>query len=410
MKDLELYQQLLGLVAPWHVEQVALKLNERQIEVQVGCQDQVWGCPQCGERMHVHEYKERRWRHLDSCQCQTWIRCRVPLVRCPVHGEQVVTVPWAEKYSRFTRSFERLAIDLMLECSMESARALLGISWEQSDGIKQRAVQRGLARKPKAVPAQVCVDEKAVGRGHDYVTVVAQLNPDRPITVDYVAEGRSQASLDGYWQQWDQEELSAVQAVSMDMLEEFYQSTVDHVPQAEEKIVYDPFHVVQAMNQAVNQVRQTEQRQLQQAGNPILQGTRRLWLYGWEHLTDRLKERFLALWDHPLKTQRAWMLKELWRDFWRYPTREAAQAYFQQWYSRAIRSRLEPVKQVARRFKSHQGNLLTYFDKGLSNGPMEGLNNQLEGLIRKAYGYRNKERFKADVFFHFGGLDLYPTQ
>jgi transposase len=165
MKDFELYQQILGLVEPWRVESVALKPQEREIEVRVGFADTLWGCPQCQQRMQIHDYEERRWRHLDSCQFKTIIVSRVPKVRCPEHGSQTVAVPWAEKYTRFTRLFERLAIDVMLECSITGACSILGMSWDEADGIKQRAVKRGLARKVPAVMARLCVDEKGMGRG-----------------------------------------------------------------------------------------------------------------------------------------------------------------------------------------------------------------------------------------------------
>jgi transposase len=103
MKDFELYQQILGLVEPWRVESVTLKPQEREIEVRVGFADTLWGCPQCQQRMQIHDYEERRWRHLDSCQFKTIIVSRVPNVRCPEHGSQTVAVPWAEKYTRFSR-------------------------------------------------------------------------------------------------------------------------------------------------------------------------------------------------------------------------------------------------------------------------------------------------------------------
>jgi transposase len=172
MKDLELYQQILGLVEPWRVESVTLKALEREIEVRVGFADTLWGCPQCQQRMQIHDYEERRWRHLDSCQFRTIIVSRVPNVRCPEHGSQTVAVPWAEKYARFSRLFERLAIDVMLECSITGACSILGMSWDEADGIKQRAVKRGLARKVPAVMARLCVDEKGMGRGQNYLTLV----------------------------------------------------------------------------------------------------------------------------------------------------------------------------------------------------------------------------------------------
>jgi len=103
-------------------------------------------------------------------------------------------------------------------------------------------------------------------------------------------------------------------------------------------------------------------------------------------------------------------LKEAFRWFWWLPDRAEAKAYFGEWYGWAIRSRLEPVKKVARMLQRHLERILNFFDHRLTNGPIEGLNNKIQGLIKKAFGYRNKERFKTDVLFHLGGLDLYPTQ
>jgi transposase len=123
------------LTEPWRVEQVTLKVLAREVEVRVGYTDTLWGCPECQQRMHLHDYEERRWRHLDSCQFQTVIVARVPVVRCPEHGTQRVAVPWAEKYARFTRLFERLAIDVMLECSITGACSILGMNWNEADGI-----------------------------------------------------------------------------------------------------------------------------------------------------------------------------------------------------------------------------------------------------------------------------------
>ena len=244
MKDIQLYQQILGLADPWQVQEVTLKREAKEIEIRVGCTETVWGCPQCSQRMQLHAYDERRWRHLDSCQFRTVIVARVPVVKCPEHGAQTVAVPWAEKWGRFSRLFERLAIDLMQECSIWAACEILRISWDEADGIKQRAVKRGLARKVKSVPQVVCVDEKSAGHGQDYVTVVARLEAGKPATVDYVGDGRSQDSLDRYWQQWTREELTAVEAVGMDMCEPYFLSTMASVPGAERKIVHDCFHLI----------------------------------------------------------------------------------------------------------------------------------------------------------------------
>jgi transposase len=409
MQDVQLYEQLLGLQSPWKVEAVNLNVAAQQIEIRVACQETVWGCPQCSERMHVHEWEERRWRHLDSCQFKTFVVARVPRVRCPKHGSQVVAVPWAEKFGRFTRLFERLAIQVLQICSVAEACRLLRISWEEADGIKQRAVDRGLARKPVRPLKRLCVDEKTAGWGQNYVTVVAHVTDERTV-VEYVGDGREEASLDAFWQSLTAEQLAGVQAVAMDMWEPYYHSTMRHVADAATKIVYDPFHLVKHMNEAVNQVRRQEHRRLQAQGDDVLKGTRSLWLYGIENVPEHRAAAFDQIKFLNLATSRAWVLKEVLRSFWLQPTLKAAARYFERWYSWAIRSRLEPVKKVARMCRRHLANLLTYFEHRLTNGPIEGLNNRIQGLVKKAFGYRNRERFKRDILFHLGGLDLYPAQ
>ena len=160
MQDTQLYQQILGLVTPWRVTGVRMDRVAREIEVEVACGETAWACPECGQRAHVQDWERRRWRHLDSCQFKTILVADVPRVRCADHGSLTVKVPWAEPRSRFTAYFERLAIDVMLECSVRGACEILRISWDEADGIKQRAVARGLRRKPEAPMRRLGVDEK----------------------------------------------------------------------------------------------------------------------------------------------------------------------------------------------------------------------------------------------------------
>ena len=409
MKDFQLYQEILGLVEPWRVEGVTLKAKEQEIEVRVIFDDTLWACPACQKRMQIHDYEERRWRHLDSCQFKTIIVSRVPSVRCAEHGTQTVAVPWAEKYTRFTRRFERFAIDVMLECSISGSCDLLRISWDEADGIKQRAVGRGLARKSPTVMPRLCVDEKGMGHGHSYLTIVAQVRAERT-TVEHVGEERQQGSLDAFWESLTAEQLAGVEAVAMDMWEPYVKSTLEHVPGAAGKIVHDPFHLVKYMNEAVNEVRKEEHRRLQGQGDDTLKNTRQLWLYGMENVPARHAQRFAEVKELNLKTSRAWAIKEVFRGFWLCDKVKSAERYFGKWYGWAMRSRLAPVKKVARMCRAHLANILTFFVHRLTNGPIEGLNNKIQGLIKKAYGYRNKKRFKADLFFHLGGLDLYPAQ
>jgi transposase len=149
---------------------------------------------------------------------------------------------------------------------------------------------------------------------------------------------------------------------------------------------------------------------LSEAGDDRLAGTKYVWLYGWENLPPTQQERFDQLRGQRLKTGRAWALKEMFRDFWAGETAAEGREFFGRWYRWAIRSRLEPIKKVARSLKAHLDNILTFFTHRITNAALEGLNNRIAGLVKKAFGYRNRERFKTDILFHLGGLDLYPRQ
>ena len=166
--------------------------------------------------MHIHAWDQRRWRHLDSCQYRTILVAKVPRVKCSKHGTQMVKVPWAEPGSRFTAWFERLAIDLMHDCSIKAASKYLRLSWDETDHIKAKAVERGLRRKGEVKATAICIDEKSVGRGHDYVTVVTKLTETGPI-VDFIGDGREERVLDAFWADHSEEALESIHCVSMDM-------------------------------------------------------------------------------------------------------------------------------------------------------------------------------------------------
>ncbi len=410
MQDVQMYQQILGLSVPWRVSGVKLDKVAGEIQIEIECTERVWGCPECGERAHVHEWERRRWRHLDTCQLKTILTAEVPRVKCAKHGSCVVKVPWAEKGGRFTALFERFAIDVMLECSVSAACELLAISWDEADGIKQRAVRRGLERKTQRPMERLCVDEKFLGKGAKYMTVVAEVVPGKSAHVEFVGEGRTKETLGKFWEGMKEEYRTAVKAVAVDMWQPFVQATLEWVPDAARKIVHDRFHLMKYMNDAVNHVRRGEHRELAKEGDQTLAGSRQLWLYGQENLPEKWRQQFDKLKAKNLKTGRAWAIKEQFREFWESTNEEEARYRFDRWYDWAMRSGMEPVKKVAKLCERHLANILTYFRVNLTNGPIEGLNNRIQGLIKKSYGYRNPERFKNDVYFHLGALDLYPCK
>jgi transposase len=340
-------------------------------------------------------------------QFTTWIEADVPRVECGTHGVKQLRVPWAEPGSQFTALFERLAIDLLRECSITGAVGLLRISWDEGWGIKARAVKRGLARRGHDVVARLGVDEKAIAKRHRYLTIVVDLERHRVL---YLADDRKQESLDGFWPTLTPAQRDGITAVAMDMGEPYVQSTRAHLPEADAKIVFDNFHVVKHLHEAVDCVRRGEHRALKRDGAERLTGSKSLWLRRLEDLRAEQRVAFRALQREDLKVGRAWALKERFRTFWasRYPG--AARTFFTLWYWRATHSRLKPMAAVAKLIQRHLPNLLTYLRHRLTNAGLEGTNAVIQGIKKTARGFRNAEHFKTAIYFHCGGLDLYPHE
>ena len=402
----EHYQQILGDTSPWAVSAVRLDVERLVNEVKLTVRpDAVWACPQCRSRMHIKEWRTRRWRHMDTCQFKTILEAAVPLVECSEHGAQTVQVPWAEGSSRFTLFFERFAIQVLEACPTARAAELLKITWDEADGIKQRAVRRGLARRQIASLEYVCVDEKAAGRGQDYVTVVTGVVSGKP-QVLYVGDGRDEVALNGFWEWLGPEGCARIKAVSMDMSQSYQNSVRRYCPHAD--LIFDPFHMMKMLNKAVDQVRRQELVMGTGSERAALKQTRQMWLWGEENLPERHAARFEVLKDSTLKTARAWRLKELWRTFRQCLDVDDAHAFFHKWYVLVMRSKLEAVKKVARTFKARLAGIVTLFKHGFCNALAEGVNSRIQLLMQKSCGYRNRERLKTDIVFHFGGLNMNP--
>ena len=407
MQDTALYQYLLGLQSPWTVSRVNLDVKGQQVDVWAEHPaDAAWACPHCAKTLPLYDHaEERAWRHLDSCQFQTYLHARIPRVACSEHGVGQVLVPWAAPRSRFTLLFERLAIDVLRQCDVSGATRILRISWDAAWGLMERAVTRGRHRKTRTVVRRIGVDETATAKGHRYLTLVCDLEEG---TVEHIAEDRKQESLEGYYAGLAQEQLDGIEAVAMDMWEPYIQATRARVPDAAEKIVFDRFHVMGHVAKAVDTVRKQEHRERMASGDDTLKGSKYLWLYSRENVPARRRDEFNALMRQALKVGRAWAIKEALRRLWHYVSPASGWKFWKRWYFWATHIRLTPIRKAARTVRGHIDNILTYYQHPVTNAMSEGLNSQIQKIKSMACGFRNTQNFKTAIYFHCGGLDLYP--
>jgi len=407
MKDTELYAALLRLPKPWHVREVKLDLASERVDVWLEHDPKAkWSCPECARPAPVYDHaEEAQWRHLDTCDCLTYIHARLPRVDCPKHGVRQVRPGWASSGLAITDLFESRVIDTLKECDVTGTKRLTRTSWDEAWHVMEKAVARGLARKQRRVPARLGIDEKAFAKRHRYETIVCDCERG---TVEYVADDRQQESLEQYFRRFTPEELNSIKAVAMDMWDPYIAATKAYVPDAANKIVFDKFHVVRTVTEAVDKVRRGEHKVLTAAGDDRLKGTKHLWLYNEENIPEWRKAEFNAIRETHLQTGRAWAIKEALRDFWAFSYPKRAACFFRHWYFWATHSRLKPIVTAARTLKRHLPNILTYFKHRISNATAEGLNNKIQMVKEMACGFRNREHYKTAIYFHCGGLDLYP--
>lgn len=408
MEGKELYQNLLGLNEPWTVERVDLDMAKLHVDVHVAHPAGArFACPDCTASCPVYDHlTERVWRHLDSCQFLTYLHARPPRISCSEHGVRQVGLPWAEQGSRFTHLFEVLAIELLQAANIKRAAQILRISWDQAWHLMERAVLRGRAAKGAAVPRQIGIDEKAIAKGHQYMTLVCDR---QAATVEYVGEGRTQGSLTAYFAAYGQEQLAGIEAISLDMWPAYISGCKAHVPQAQEKMVFDRFHIMQHVSNGVDRVRKDEHKALLQQGDETLKRSKYLWLYSAENMPAAARARFDQIKHGNLKTARAWALKESLREIWACQSLDCAKRFWKRWYFWATHSRLPAMIEKAKLVARHLPNVLTYFNHRITNAVAEGLNSKIATVQKRACGFRNRDNFKIAIYFHCGGLDLYPA-
>ena len=408
MNEKQVFAAILGLTRPWFATRVEIATQPKRVDVWIEHEAGIrFACPVCGQHCSIYDHaRERVLRHLNTGAHQTYLHVRVPRIECAQHGVRLTVSAFGENHSSLTDALEAHLIDVARECSVEAVGRLCGVSWTTGWRAVERAVERGRARKPVRLPRRLGVDEKAMARGHRYASLVYDLDAG---TVEFVSEDRKQTSLEAYYRRFTDEERDAVTVVAMDMWDPYIAATRAYVPEAGEKIVFDRFHVMRTVVEAVDTVRKHEHHALRAQGDETLKGTKYLWLWNSDHLPGHRRAAFEVLRAQDLQVCRAWAIKENLRHLWEAPDVASMRQYFAQWYGWARRSRLAPIKKAAATLKAHLANIITYARHHITNALGESLNAKIEKAKRLACGFRNRDHYKTAIYFHCGGLQLYPT-
>lgn len=401
------YEHLLGIEEPWVVRSINRDSVSREVTVLVEySREEELICPECGCAGVLHDHRTRRWRHLDSCNHKTIIEASVPRVRCEKHGVKQLAVSWAERNSRFTIEFERAVLVWLQDDSIQTVAANFDISWDQVDGIMQRAVRRGLDRRAMSRPEHIGIDETSFQKRHEYVTVI--LDKDQDAVID-VLDNRRSATLKTWFREQECSDFSEVKSITMDMWDPFIKAVSERFDDAEDKISFDRFHVASHFAKALDKVRAREHREL--AGDSPLSRSKHHWLRNSDRTDNRSRRRrqFLGLTKLNLRTSRAWRIKEAASLLWNYRYMGVARKRWIQLLGWISRSRLEPMIQVGKTIRRYLWGILNAIKHKVNNSMLEAKNTRIQRIKKIACGYRSRERFKTAILFHLGKLDLMPS-
>jgi transposase len=397
----KLFEAALGIADPWFIRGVDFDAARKTLTIGVdfvaGSRFSVPGI----EGAHpVHDTVTKRLRHLNFFQHECYLEVRMPRVRLPDGGVRLVEPDWVGKLAGFTLLFEALILTLCREMPFAAVARLVNLSWHRIAAICQRYVELALQEADFSEVARLAVDETASARGHDYITLFADADERKVL---FVAEGRGADTVEAFADKLAAHggAPQAIESVCIDMSPAFIKGVTEHLPNA--RITFDKFHVVAHASLALDKTRRIEQKT-----DPSLKGLR------WALLKDRSKLGASAQADLDAlvaqlttkRTARAWLYREQLRNILDRRQVNVLRAMLKRWCTNVMRSKVEPMKEVARLIRNHMEGIVAWAQTRQTNGFLEAINGLFQAAKRKARGYGRFSTIRTVIFLLAGKLDF----
>lgn len=412
----------LGLTPPWRVVSVDFNKDLGELDMRLDfSRGARFACSQEGCSTidcPVHDTQDKRWRHLDFFQHKAFLSARVPRVTCPDHGVHLVSVPWARPESGFTLLFEAALLTFARQMPISPLAHQARVQDTRIWRVIEHYVTVARAKLDFSGVRTLGVDETSARRGHDYVSIFMDLAEPR---VMFATTGKDATTVKRFAKDLKEhggKPKTQIEQVACDMSPAFisgvdtYLSSVSKNDEGEQviehqpEIVFDRYHVVAHLNEAVDLVRRDEAK-----SRPELAKTRYAWLKKPETLTKHQKEQleWLTRPSLQLKTARAAKWRDDFNVFYTIPNAQRAETYLRNWCTGAKRSQLEPIKDFVRLVESHWYGIVSWAEYHINSGIVEGTNSLIQSAKRRARGYRNKAYMILIIYLIAGKLPLPQT-
>lgn len=397
-----IFSKALGIEKPWFVTEVNFDAKAKRLDIQIDfIRGSVFPFEQEGVMGQYKAYDtvEKEWRHLNFFEHECYLKARVPRIKTPDNKAHLVLPAWSGLQNGFTLLFEALILQLAKGMPVHQVCRLVKISDHKVWSILDKYTEHTRDLNDYSQVTKLGMDETSIAKGHDYVSLFVDLEKKKTM---FVAAGKDSATVKAFAADMakHQGDVNNVTDVSCDMSPAFIKGVKDNLPEA--KITFDKFHILKPINEAVDEVRRTEA-----LNNPLLKGTRYIFLKNEKNLTQaqRDKKEKLKLSKANKKLFRALGLRETFQQIYLAPTTIEFENLLTKWYFWATHSQLGPMKEVAKTIKNHWDGIIQWKKSQINNGILEGLNSVVQAAKRRARGYKFKH-FKTIVYLITGGLDF----
>lgn len=398
----QLFEAALGIADPWYVQGVDFDAARKTLAIRI---DFVAGSrfayPGVEGAHPVHDTQIKRYRHLNFFQHECHLEVRVPRIRLPDGRVALVEPDWAGKLSGFTLLFEALVLTLARQMPFAAVARIVGESWHRVYAICARYVDLAIDAADLSGVRAVAIDETSCQRGHDYLTLVADADERRVL---FVTEGRNAGTVKAFAQHLSAHggDARQIDSASIDMSPAFIKGVTDHLPDA--RITFDKFHVIAHASTAVDKMRRAEQKR-----DPALKGLRWVLLKDRRNLSASQSTDLDVLIAHitTKRTARAWLYREQLREILDRKQINVMSALLAQWCTNVMRSKVEPMKEVARMIRNHFDGIVAWAQTRQTNGFLEAINGLFQAAKRRARGYANIATMRTVIFLIAGKLDFH---
>lgn len=405
MTQEQLFSAALMITPPWFISKIDFDAKKGRLDIDIDFErGSTFRYESSAEGIagdfKAYDTVQKSWRHLNFFQFECYLHAYVPRITTGTGQTRLVQTPWEGKVPGFTLLMEALILQLAKNMPVHQVAAALGVTDNRIWRLLHAYVELAREQQDLSGLSHLGVDETAVLRGQNYVSLFVDLKERKTV---FVTEGKGQSVMETFSKELVSKNGSPenIQVVSQDMSPAFRAGVEQNFPKA--KIVYDRFHLMQKVTEAVDVVRRTEAR-----SNPLLKNSRMALLKNEENLSEKQKAKLaeIKMKDAELKTARAWRMKNQFQQIYQSISKEDFVKALKEWVSWVMHSRIVPMKEVAKTIRRHWEGIVSWMEYKVSNGILEGLNSLFQAAKAKARGYRRIETIKTVIYLISGKFDF----